>query len=292
MSFSSDVKTELCKLNIDRECCNSAELSGILLFGSTTASGAIKIVTENPSVARRIFKLYKIMFNMTAKVVINKHPAQSVYHVELENAVSVMKKIGLNFRINNDLILDECCRKSFIRGAFLGGGSMSDPERSYHMEFVTRHRKLSNDLCAVFEEFDMSPGVITRKSNYVVYFKNGEAAADILNICGAHTALMKLENMMIIKDVKNNVNRAVNCETANVNKTVEAALAQVAAIIKIKKAGGFGKLPTHLREIAELRIDNPESSIAELAELSGKPITKSGVSHRLNRIVEISRGKL
>jgi len=265
-----------------------AELSGIVLFGSHIENGRLKIITENPSVARRIFTLHKMMFASGIEITVKKNTAQSVYHVVLKDADSVIQKTGRNFRINNDLILDECCKKAFIRGAFLGGGSMIDPERSYHMEFVTHHHKLSGDFCALIEEFDIEPKVIMRKSNYIIYFKNGEAVADILNVTGAHRALMKLENMMIIKDVKNNVNRVVNCETANVGKTVEAAVAQIKAINKIKNAGGLSSLPEHLRLIAELRLENPESSISELAAMSESPITKSGVSHRLNKIIEIS----
>jgi len=291
MSFSSDVKSELCKTNINRRCCNMAELSGCLLLGSHIENGRLKIITENPSVARRIFTLHKMMFDTGAAVTIKKNTAQSVYHVVLNDADGVMRKTGSGFRVNNDLILDECCKKAFIRGAFLGGGSMIDPERSYHMEFVTHHRKLSEDFCALIEEFDIEPGVVMRKSNYIIYFKNSGAVADILNISGAHKALMRMENMMIVKDVKNNVNRVVNCETANVSKTVEAAVAQIKAINKIKNAGGLGSLPEHLRAIAELRLENPESSISELAQMSERPITKSGVSHRLNKIIELSLRK-
>ncbi|MCC8151024.1 MAG: DNA-binding protein WhiA [Lachnospiraceae bacterium] len=181
-----------------------------------------------------------------------------------------------------------CCRRAFIRGAFLTSGSMSDPGKSYHFEVVCRTRQGAEELCAVMESFDIHPKIVLRKSKPVVYLKDSEVIVDILNVMGASGALMRLENVRIIKDMKNSANRQSNCDSANINKIVRAAVRQVEDIRLIERKMGFSQLPPMLREMAQIRLEHPEESLQELGTYLNPPVGKSGVNHRLKKLSEIA----
>ena len=309
MSFASKAKNELCKPEKERDCCSKAELAGVIAFaGIINLSGRkrfLKINTENASVARRIFNLIKWVFNIHTKVIIKKNRSQrfsgsfALVIEDWEALSTLLKGIKLinktkengmvtNFRNSDSITHTECCKKAYIRGAFLGGGSITDPEKNYHFEIVTHHFLLSKDLCGLINSFGLDAKIVVRKSNYVVYFKGSDNIVDILNIIGAHKSLMELENIRIFKEVRNNVNRVVNCETANLEKTVNAAVKQIQSIELIAKHIGIENLPDNLKEIARMRLEYKESTLKELGEMMHPPIGKSGVNHRLRKLQEIA----
>lgn len=309
MSFASETKNELSTLPRPKLCDCIAEFAGIICFAGVININAnnsfLKIYTENASVARRIFNLCKWSFDIHMDVRIKKHKASrytnsyTLYVGEKESLNTILIETGLingnmnnrelvHFRIHDAFISSECCRKAFIRGAFLGGGSITDPEKNYHFEIVTHHYLLSKDLCNLLNSFGLYAKTVIRKSNYVVYFKGSENIVDVLNIMGAHKALMELENIRIMKEMRNNVNRVVNCETANLEKTLDAAMKQIWSIQYIQEHMGLKNLPKSLREIAELRMKFQDASLKELGEMLDPPIGKSGVNHRLRKIIKIA----
>ena len=182
----------------------------------------------------------------------------------------------------------QCCKRAFLRGAYLCIGSMSDPGKSYHLEFDCIREERARLLQGLIAEFDIPAKIALRKKYYVVYMKEGSAICDMLNIMGAHVSLMGFENQRIVKEVRNSVNRKVNCETANITKTVNAAAAQVRDIMLIQETYGLGELPENLREIAQLRLEYQEATLQELGDLLTPPVGKSGVNHRLRKLSEIA----
>ncbi len=309
MSFSSKTKNELCRIKQDSICCAKAELVAILLFTSTIKKRdngiLLKMNTENPSVARRIFNLVKRLFNIHTIVKIRRNKSQkhmnsySLYIEDKESVIKVLEGLKLisnhktemfkiGYMLNDDLIASECCKKAFIRGAFLGGGSIINPEKTYHFEFVTHYPKLGEELCTVLNEFGLHSRTIKRKTNHVIYFKGSEYIADLLNIIGAHKSLLELENIRIMKEMRNNVNRIVNCETANLEKTVDASIRQMKNIELIQKTIGLRKLPKSLRDVAVTRLEYKEASLKELGEMLEPPVGKSGVNHRLRKLQKIA----
>ncbi len=186
------------------------------------------------------------------------------------------------------VIQSTCCKRAYLRGAFLGAGSVSDPEKGYHLEFVNPSIKHAEFLQEVMTTLEMEPKVVPRKNNYVLYLKEGTQIVDLLNIMGAHIALMELENVRIVKEVRNNVNRIVNCETANLKKTVSAAVRQMQDIEYVQNTIGISALPENLQQVATYRLEYPSSTLKELGELLNPPVGKSGVNHRLKKISEIA----
>ncbi len=300
MSFASDIKNELCAKGTGSKCCMRAELAAFILF-SARFEGSMKILTENPSVAKRIFSLLKAVYNVNPSVnVTNRSVSESnsMYYVNLEEGdldgilsdLCITRKDSgeREFRIYNGMIKNECCEKAFVRGAFLACGSMTDPVKDYHMEFVTHRRRLSGDFEVLLKKFGLAPGIVMRKSNYVVYFKAADSIADVLTIMGAVNSLMDFENTQIEKDFKNKINRMVNCETANLQKTADAAAKQLSAIKKIKEAGKWDSLSPQLSELAEYRLCEPEASLSAICTHFG--VSKSGINHRFRKIISIAEG--
>lgn len=309
MSFSSKVKGEICRSsNLSKEEATS-QLSAIMKVSGTIsfASGkqlSFKITTENPAIARLIFKLLKEHFNIHTKLMVkrsNSLKKNNIYMVvitedmgvkSLLKETKILKEedglISLDYGIDSTLIASEECKRSYIRGAFLGGGSISNPEKTYHLEFVTHSIEYAEDLCKLINKYGLTSKVIQRKSSYIVYIKEGEQIVDLLNIIGAHSSLLELENIRIMKEMRNNVNRLVNCETANLSKTVNAAIRQVESIRLIQREIGLARLPKNLRDIAELRLNYPDESLKELGEMLDPPVGKSGVNHRLRKIEKIA----
>ena len=309
MSFSSKVKNEICR-NADMskeeaiaEISAIMKVSGALSFGSGKRI-SFRIVTENPAIARLIFKLLKDHFKIHTKVMVTKSNSlkkNNLYIIiineedgvrKLLSEVAVLKEYDgmmmLDYSIPHDIVKNSDCKRAYIRGAFLGGGSISNPEKTYHLEFVTHDEEYAVELSKLINSYNISSKVIQRKSSFVIYIKDGEQIVDLLNIIGAHTSLLELENVRIMKEMRNNVNRLVNCETANLSKTVNAAVRQVESIKLIQREIGLQRMPANLREIAELRLNYPDESLKELGEMLEPPVGKSGVNHRLRRIEKIA----
>lgn len=309
MSFSAKVKSEVCRIGeLTREEAK-AELSAVMKVSGTLSLGgnkqlSFRVTTENPSIARRIFKLLKQYFNIHTKLLVKKSNSfkkNNIYMVVITEEMgvrSLLKEMGvlsssegiisLDYGIPKEFITNEEWKKAYIRGSFLGGGSISNPEKTYHIEFVTHNNDYADELSKLINSYGLGSKVIQRKGSYIVYIKEGEQIVDLLNIIGAHSSLLELENVRIMKEMRNNVNRLVNCETANLSKTVNAAVRQVESIKLIQEEIGLQRLPKNLREIAELRLIYPDESLKELGELLNPPVGKSGVNHRLRRIEKIA----
>lgn len=308
MSFSAKVKREVCRyVEMSKEEA-LAELSAIMKVSGTLAfSGSglsFKMTTENPASARLIFTLLKEHFDIHSKLMVKKSNSlkkNNIYMVviteemgvrDLLDQTGILKDIdgimSLNYRIEKEIFGNDEEKKAYIRGAFIGGGSISNPEKTYHLEFVTHSEEYANDLRDLVNTFSLKSKVIQRKNSFIVYIKEGEQIVDLLNIIGAHTSLLEVENIRIMKEMRNNVNRLVNCETANLSKTVNAAVRQVESIKLIQEKIGLKRLPQNLREVAELRLNYPDESLKELGEMLDPPVGKSGINHRLRKIEKIA----
>jgi DNA-binding protein WhiA len=304
VSFSFKVKGELSRHQEDPRHCMLAEMAGIMnMCGQITViqqKVCVKVQTENAAVARKYFTLVKKTFNIDSEVLIRRNTQlkkNRVYILLVRGAHQVEKlltatgliythehKIYVANRIYPLIVQSTCCKRAYIRGAFLGGGSLSDPEKTYHLEFVNTEYDHSVELQHLINTFGMDAKIVERKKHFVVYLKEGEQVVDLLNIMGAHMALMDLENIRILKDMRNNVNRIVNCETANLNKTVSASVKQMEDIRYIHDTVGIQYLPDALRETTQMRIQFPEVSLKELGSMLNPPVGKSGVNHRLRKI--------
>ena len=308
MSFSAETKNELARVFSDNKCCNISELSAIVrLSGSIQIAGYkklnLKISTELNSTARKVFKLLKSNFGIHTDISVNKNQMlkrNSSYVLMITNdmgAKDLLRELGILseeegfFTMNKvpeNLIKDNECVRAFIRGAFLGGGSISDPEKNYHLEFVTNNEEFAESLKDLINSLGFNSKTVSRKNNYVVYLKESEQISDLLNIIGAHQALLSLESTKIVKEMRNNVNRLVNCETANLSKTVNAAVRQIENIKYIEEKMGLNHLPPNLREIAMLRIEYEDLTLKELGEMAKPELSKSAVNHRLRKIEQIA----
>lgn len=296
MSFSSQVKDEMCRSAINRRCCALAECYGVFLYCNTFSETEIKIITENHAFAARLPKLMKKAFGFEPDCVPEEeHKGKLIISVtDREKCHQVLESYGyswgdtLSLHINLATLEDECCRQSFVRGAFLAGGSVTDPEKRYHLELSTTHRSVSRELYSLLLEMGFEPKETGRGACRVTYFKQSDYIEDLLTLMGAPVGSMKIMSTKLEKELINDVNRRVNCETANITKLVEASGQQLEAIEKIEAEQGLDSLPTKLRQAAILRRDNPEASLAELGSLCDPPISKSAFNHRLQRIISIA----
>jgi DNA-binding protein WhiA len=311
LSFSSTVKDELCRLENMAECCTISELAAVVRLNGTAAAVPaggynIRIITENAAFARWIYSSIRRLCDISPEVAIRKsrklkkHVSYMLFITPASGSADLIKKIGAKI-IQEDpdrqpeLVLPElaelkrtCCKKAYLRGAFLAGGSVSDPEKTYHLELTSRTMEQARELRRLLGSFGLHARTIMRKGSYVTYLKEGENIVDFLNITGAHKALMELENVRILKGMRNNVNRIVNCETANLEKTVNASVRQIENIRYIADNIGLDSLPPGLKEIAELRLEYSDSNLAELGQLLDPPLGKSGVNHRLRKLDRIA----
>lgn len=309
MSFSSKVKEEVCRQTDLERSEAIAVLSGIMKVSGTlsfTSNRQItfRVTTENAGIARLVFKILKNYFNVHTRLMVKKSNSlkkNNIYMVVIGEEVGVraiLREVGIlvndeelisfDYGIRESIVDTDEKRRTYIRGAFLGGGSISNPEKTYHLEFVTHDMEYAEALSKLINTYGLSSKVIQRKNSYIVYLKEGEQIVDLLNIIGAHNSLLELENIRIMKEMRNNVNRLVNCETANLSKTVNAAVRQVESIKLIQSEIGLNRLPKNLRDIAELRLNYPDESLKELGEMLDPPVGKSGVNHRLRRIEKIA----
>ncbi|MCI8835664.1 MAG: DNA-binding protein WhiA [Ruminococcus sp.] len=308
MSFSGNVKEEISKSLSPARHCRIAELAALLSMCGSVSIGSkdryrVKIHTENEAVARKVFTLIEKTFNIDADISIRKNMTRkSVLYMLVvrrhEDALRILQATKLmegrtgffeEVHIVNPIVVQQtCCRRAFLRGVFLAAGSMSNPAKSYHFEIVCAAEAMAVQIQELIRSFSMDAKIVRRKRSFVVYLKEGSQIVDILNVMEAHVALMELENVRIFKEMRNTVNRKVNCETANINKTVSAAVKQMEDITYIRDTIGFEKLPEGLRETALARLSHPEATLKELGELLSPPIGKSGVNHRLRKLGELA----
>ena len=308
MSFSQDVKDELVRQKLKSRHCMIAELSAIVaILGHVKASeGGVSLVveTENTGVAKRYISLvkelfsYQIAMDVREGIRLNHSYLITLVIDDAEQVKTVMSAIKMvdadgtpceiKGLVNPIVIQKECCKRAFVRGAFISAGSVSDPEKAYHFEIVLTTEERAKQTKEVLDFFGLEAKVAARKNHFLAYIKESEKITDVLGVMEAFNALMALENVRIVKNMRNNVNRKVNCETANINKTVNASVRQIEAIEYIKKTVGLDYLTPALEEIAQVRLENPEAPLSELGTLLSKPVGKSGVNHRLRKIVEIA----
>ncbi len=305
MSFSSITKNELARIQGNGDCCKRAELAALVKMDGTLHKNgsqmSLDIKNFNAAVARKAFSLVKDLFNIGAQVMVRRKVRlrkNNIYLVrvpaaekktEIMSALGIMDDAGLlQERVPGSLLKRDCCRRAYLRGLFLGGGSVSSPERAYHLEIITSNLRHAKDILRILKRFKLSGGINARKNWYVVYLKESEQIAECLNIMGAHDALLEFEGKRVYKDVRNKVNRLVNCETANLDKTVAAAVRQVEDIKLISRVKGLDKLPVSLRQTAEARLQFPDANLRELGEVMVPPVGKSGVNHRLRKLSEIA----
>lgn len=283
MSFSSNVKVELAKHISTARHCQIAELAAIMSFcgqygRDEKGQYTIGFQTENEPVVRKGFTLLKKTYNIDTDVSISEEQMQAL-----------LSKVGnLEEPVSSLLIKNSCCQRAFLRGAFLCIGSMSDPQKGYHLEFVCTNEKKARQLQQVMQGFDIEAKIVLRKKYYVVYLKEGAEIVDLLNVCEAHVALMELENLRILKEMRNSINRRVNCETANITKTVTAATRQIEDIEYLRDHYGLRRLPDNLRQMAEVRLEYPDAPLKELGEYLDPPVGKSGANHRLRKLSELA----
>lgn len=308
MSFSGNVKEELSEHWSSARHCQIAELAAILgLCGSIIINSRneyrVKVHTENKAVARKVFTLIKKTFNIESDISIRRNiqkqsVSYSVVVKQHQDALRVLQAVKLideyldgfeEVRIVNPIVVQQtCCKRAFIRGAFLAAGSMSDPKKAYHFEIVCAAEPMAEQIRELMSSFSMDAKVVQRKKSYVVYLKEGSQIVDILNIMEAHVSLMELENVRILKEMRNTVNRKVNCETANLNKTVSAAVKQLEDITYLRDTIGLEKLSEGLEEVALARLSHPDASLKELGALLSPPVGKSGVNHRLRKLGDLA----
>jgi DNA-binding protein WhiA len=300
VSFSSQVKAELCQTRLDRKCCSVAEAYGALLYCNTFSPAEIRFITSSEDFAARLPRLMRRAFGLNFDILPPDAASgkRSFVMTDRNKIAAVFSAFGidadaaLSLHINLGVLENECCRASFIRGAFLAGGSVTDPGKRYHLEMSTSHLSVSREAYSILLEMGFSPKETRRSGSCLIYFKQSEAIADFLTTIGASGSAMDVMNAKVEKDMRNTVNRKVNCDSANADKTVNAAQEQLEAIRRLDREYGIENLPDTLQEAALLRITNPEASLADLARLAMPPVSKSCLSHRLKKLTTLDPAML
>lgn len=294
MSFSGQVKAELCKIPLHRTCCARAESYGVLLYANTFSSREIRIITASPEFAQRLPKLFKKAFGFDFDAVTEHSDTggKNIFIIQdTAKIAAIFDTYGydaestLVHHINLSVLEDECCRAAFMRGAFLAGGSITDPEKRYHLELVTDHKTVSGEAFSILLEMGFSPKDTVRAGHFVTYFKQSETIEDFFTTIGASASAMDIMSAKVEKDMRNAINRRVNCDSANADKIVSAAQAQLDIIRALEREVGLENLPRDLAEIALLRVANPEASLSDLAMLADPPVSKSCINHRLRKLM-------
>lgn len=304
MSFSAEVKKEALCAKITKPCCQKSFFLALLAFGGRIlkkdGEWALSIFCDSEELAKIISHSAQKLFDAKVRICEIKKSKGIFFEAGIFSEAEIMKVLRplmlaensvselINFHADERLVQKSCCRKAFIKGAFLMCGTVIDPEKRYHLEFVTPHCVLSEDFFGILRKENLKAKRIVRKSNYVLYFKQGDDIADILGICGSVKRLMDFHNIRILKDMRNNVNRIVNCESANMDKTIDAAFKQTECIEFLKKSGALDSLSPALKEIATLRLENAELSLSELGKLVTPNLTRSGVNHRLKKLCSLA----
>ena len=298
MSFASRAKAELCRVKRSKKCCAVAECYGALLYCNSFTSREIRIITGSAEFAALLPRLFRRAFGLS----FDKLPGEAapgaratLLMTDRDKIAEVFRAFGmepddtLTLHINLGVLENDCCKASFVRGAFLAGGSITDPNKRYHLEFATTHAAVSREMSALLGELGFEPGSARRGAGCLTYFKQSEAMADFLTMTGATASALEIMSARVEKDMRNEINRKVNCDTANADKTVAAAQEQLSAIRALEHSRGLDTLPEGLQQAALLRIANPEASLADLAALSSPPVTKSCLGHRLSRLIALSQ---
>ena len=298
VSFSAGAKAEVCRVLPAKECCALAECFGILLFCNSFNTEGIKIITESREFAMALPKLFKKAFNVSFDSFPSlASPGKLIFQISDEEKIEIiMEAFGFDIQdtlalhVNLPLLEEDCCRASFLRGAFLAGGSVTDPEKGYHMEITTTHQFVARETYALFHEVaGFYPKSAQRAGGQVLYLKNSDQIENFLAFLGAPVAAMGVMEAKLEKEINNKVNRRCNCDDANTSKVVEAAQEQMAAIRILKERGVMDKLPLKLSQAAAAREANPSASLSELAGMMDPPITKPAMNHRLKKLMELAK---
>ena len=292
MSFSSDVKAELARQCSKSRHCQLAELAGMLelegVIEKEHLTLELKLASDNELLTQKFQMLIRQAFGFEVKQGLNEQQSREILQALHWNRV-MQEEIPLEKQRTDGLLVQRiCCKRAFIRGAFMAAGSISDPNKSYHFEIVCHTMEQAMQLQQLMGSFDADAKIVERKERFVLYLKEGSQIVDMLNVMEAYVALMQLENVRILKEMRNSVNRKVNCETANINKTVNAAVKQLEDIRKIQSVIGFDDLPASLAEMAQVRLEHPEATLKELGTFLDPPVGKSGVHHRLRKLAEMA----
>lgn len=297
MSFSYDAKLELCRLGIQKLCCARAEAYGILLYCNTFSATEVRIITENGELAQRLPRLFHRAFNLRfdrlpepdqeGKLIFQITDRKKLNHII--NLIGYSPQQNIVLHVNFGILEEECCRAAFLRGIFLAGGSCTDPQKRYHLELATSHQQAGRELEALLMDMGFQPKSVQRNGYHVTYFKQSEHIEDFLTLIGAPVAAMAVMSAKVEKDLRNSINRRLNCDTANLDKAVDAAQEQIEAIRRLMHAGLMEQLPDKLQQTAAARLESPELTLSELAETFEPPITKSCLNHRLRKLQQLAR---
>lgn len=295
MSFSSQVKNELVKIEYESYCCKKSLLYGMTLFSKEFSYRGCMFQTENENIVMLYKRLLKELCNIDTDIAVS--PSGKNYSIVIEDKAIATKiftffghdKSETNLKVNFSNFQCPRCQNAFLAGAFLSCGTVSSPEKDYHLEFIVPFLNLTKSFITFLQEMELNPKLTNRKGYNIIYFKVSEQIEDCLYMMGASVAMFDMMNVKIVKEIRNSANRKANCETANIEKMVRAASPQIAAILKIKDKRGLSSLPEPLEQMALIRLENPDSSLQELAEMFDPPLSKSGANHRLKRLVEIAK---
>ena len=292
-SFAGKVKNELCRVPVQRLCCARAEAYGVLLYGNTFSPTEVRLITESADFAARLPRLFQRAFGLKFDRLPEEERGKLIFGItdrskldRIINQLGYDPRQNLVLHVNFGLLEDECCRTAFLRGAFLAGGSVTDPEKRYHLELDTGHAQASREVATLLTEMGFLPHSVRRGGSSVIYFKQSEHIEDLLTTIGAPAAAMAIMTAKVDKEIRNGANRAMNCDMANVNKTIDAALEQKNAIQRLQENGRLERLPEKLRQTALLRLQYPEMSLSQLAEKCDPPVTKSCMNHRMRKLLE------
>ena len=292
-SFAGKVKNELCRVPVQRLCCARAEAYGVLLYGNTFSPTEVRLITESADFAARLPRLFQRAFGLKFDRLPEEERGKLIFGItdrskldRIINQLGYDPRQNLVLHVNFGLLEDECCRTAFLRGAFLAGGSVTDPEKRYHLELDTGHAQASREVATLLTEMGFLPHSVRRGGSSVIYFKQSEHIEDLLTTIGAPAAAMDIMTAKVDKEIRNGANRAMNCDMANVNKTIDAALEQKNAIQRLQENGRLERLPEKLRQTALLRLQYPEMSLSQLAKKCDPPVTKSCMNHRMRKLLE------
>jgi DNA-binding protein WhiA len=298
LSFSAAAKAEICRLQPAKHCCALAQCFGILLFCNSFSADSIRIITESREFAYTLPRLFKKAFNLDFDSFPSMaSPGKLIFQItDPEKIQTIMEQYGfhpnetLALHVNMPIVEDECCKASFLRGAYLAGGSVTDPEKGYHLELATTHQSVAAESFLLLSEaLGFDPKKAKRGGGQVLYFKQSDQISDCLTFLGAPVAAMGIMEAKLEKELNNKINRRCNCDDANISKVVEAAQEQLAAIRTLRLRGVVEQLPNKLQQAIIAREKNPEASLSELAAMMEPPISKPAMNHRLKKLLELAK---
>lgn len=297
MSFAYEVKAEVCKTSLVRQCCAIAEAYGVLLYASSFCGSEVRIVTENDEFAARLPKLFQKAFSVRFDVLPEKrNRGKLMFRItDADKLAAIFSALGYDrkahfaLHVNFAVLEEECCRTAFLRGAFLAGGSVTDPQKRYHLELATSHLQAAKEVEALLCDMGFTPKNVIRQSNSITYFKQSEHIEDLLTLIGAPACATEIMAAKVEKEMRNTINRRVNCDAANLDKAVSASREQVEAFTRLTESGAINDLPVKLQEVAVARLLQPELTLSELAETFDPPLTKSCLNHRIRKLMELAK---